>query len=74
MGEESADLKEIIQRRYVTAHLQEEPDFLFNGCLCLWTLFSHIGVGHDPKLEGGMNKSLYNWLHALICISCEAVF
>lgn len=73
MGEESADHREIIQRRYVTAHLQEEPDFLFNGCLCLWTLFSHISVGHDTKLEGNMDNSSYNWFHVLIFIRFEAV-
>lgn len=74
MGKELADRRKMINRQYVTAHLQEDPDFLFNGCLCLWTLFSHISVGHDTKLEGSMDSSSFNWLHVLTCIRCEAVF
>ena len=32
-------------------HLQQHPDFLFHGSLCLWTLLCDVIVGHHPQLK-----------------------
>lgn len=40
-------------------NLQQDPDFLFNGSLCLWALFGYVTVGHDTKLQQNTNYIIH---------------
>lgn len=33
------------------ADLQQDPDFLLDGSLCLGALLAHVAVGHDTELQ-----------------------
>lgn len=35
----------------MNADLQQDPDFLLDGSLCLGALLAHVAVGHDTELQ-----------------------
>lgn len=35
----------------MNADLQQDPDFLLDGSLCLGALLAHVAVGHDAELQ-----------------------
>lgn len=54
------------------AHLEQNPDFLFDGSLCLWALLGYVTIGHDTELQQNMNYilRLKNLLvHYVTCVA-----
>lgn len=42
---------------WVNADLQQDPDFLLDGSLCLGALLAHVAVGHDAELQQHTDNS-----------------